>query len=360
MLNKPVLTNDKLSLTPLMKPGLIKNTSDKSHKGKLLEIQVYSTYGNDQKVTIKGRVFEKEKRTLITQADSIFKNILRTLRLLSVDEKEDLYVDINFNGKIVKAKTNEEGLFNVKVNDFGLVKPGYNHVQVSLTPGQKKYTADIATGTVTIQPKTDKTYGIVTDIDDTIQKTEVTSLKHLIKNIFFKNYTTQERIPGTPELYQALDKRNDGKIDGDVYYVTGSPINLFPRIDNFIKFNNFPEGSIDLKKIGIGHNADGLKDSTKYKLGRIRTLFDTYPDKKFILFGDSGEKDPEIYKQIAKEYPGRVADIYINNVTNADKNSSRFEGVILTSNTFEAAVDLFQKGLITNEDLEIIRKAVKK
>ena len=356
----PALQNDKMELTQLgSAPADATSVETKPHVKKL-EIQVYSTYGNDEEINIKGRVIEKEKFKPVQEIDSSIKNILRTLKLMESDEKEDIYVTIKFNNKIFMAKTDDEGFYKMKIKDFGKVEPGISNVEVSLMAGQKKYDAKPVTGTVAVQSKNDTTTGIVTDIDDTIQKSGITSKKELIKNILFKNQLTQEKIPGMPELYNALDKRNNGKIDGDVHYVSSSPVNLAPRIESFLDHNEFPEGSLDLKHLGLGKNTDGLTDHGEYKLGKIRTLFNTYPEKKFILFGDSGEKDPEIYKQISKEYPGRVTGIYINNVTNSDKSSSRFEGINLTNNAAEAAADLFNKGFIQEEDLEAVKKAVGK
>ena len=47
----------------------------------------------------------------------------------------------------------------------------------------------------------------------------------------------------------------------------------------------------------------------------ITTSLETYPKRRFILVGDSGEKDAEIYASIARKYPNRINKIYIHNVT---------------------------------------------
>jgi phosphatidate phosphatase APP1 len=62
-----------------------------------------------------------------------------------------------------------------------------------------------------------------------------------------------------------------------------------------------------------------------YKLRQIEPLLKTYPMRKFILIGDSGEKDPEIYAELSRRYPGRIEQIWIRNVN--DANASRMEGV---------------------------------
>ena len=39
-----------------------------------------------------------------------------------------------------------------------------------------------------------------------------------------------------------------------------------------------------------------------------------YPSLPFILIGDNSQKDPEIYRAIIDEHPGRILAIYIRNV----------------------------------------------
>ena len=40
-----------------------------------------------------------------------------------------------------------------------------------------------------------------------------------------------------------------------------------------------------------------------------------YRELPFVLIGDSGQRDPEIYAQVVREHPGRVLAIYIRNVS---------------------------------------------
>ncbi len=336
-----------------------KSILEKMHIVKRLEIQVYSTYGTEDEVKVRGRVLENKELKPVKSTDSKFRNFVRNFKLFESDEEKNVSVNINLNGKTIKTKTDKEGFFEVKTKDFGHLPLGLNTVQVTLSGEQKKFIANPAIGKISIQPKEDRTFGIVSDIDDTIQKTEVTDKENMLNNILFKNAQTQKKIPGMAELFQALDKANDGKLDGDVTYVSGSPVNLSPRIEGFLQYNNFPEGTLELKNLGVEPGSDPLTKQIEYKLGRIRKLFDTYPDKKFILFGDSGEKDPEVYRQLSKEYPGRIISVYINNVTNDDKTASRYEGMLLTNNTSEAAADLFEKGMISSQDLQTVQKTVK-
>jgi phosphatidate phosphatase APP1 len=124
------------------------------------------------------------------------------------------------------------------------------------------------------------------------------------------------------------------------------PPTLYRRINQFLQYRQFPEGSIDLKRIGLGKTADSLFDHEGYKLGKIRRIFETFPKRRYVLFGDSGEHDPEIYRQIAQEYPGRVVGVYIHNVTGEDPYNARFNGQVLFSSVGRIRADLIARGLI--------------
>ena len=65
-----------------------------------------------------------------------------------------------------------------------------------------------------------------------------------------------------------------------------------------------------------------LRDHDKHKLGIIRTLLATYRDLPFVLVGDSGERDPEIYRQVVDENPGRIRAIYIRDVTRGERDAA--------------------------------------
>lgn len=60
----------------------------------------------------------------------------------------------------------------------------------------------------------------------------------------------------------------------------------------------------------------------------VLEIMDEFYDSKFILFGDSGEQDLELYTAIAHERPEQVAAIFIRDVT-----TGRADGVRLNNNT---------------------------
>lgn len=357
--NTPLSRASTVSLSPQVKsggalPALPLGLSDTR---KPLTIQLYPSYGNEQTIHIKGRVMETEKTA--QKNHSRWETFKHNLRSLSVDEQEHMAVDVTFNQRTVRVQTNEEGMFQFEMKDFGPVAPGYHHVQAALTPeSASRYRAPLASGMIVIQPKQDRSFGVVSDIDDTIVKSDVTDKSKALKNLLLNNEHSSTAFPGMAVLYQILDKRSDGAVDGDVTYLSGSPIGLANRLENFLTVKGFPQGAMELKKMGFEDGDYPIFQQTDYKPERLRQLFNTYPEKSFFLFGDNGEADPEIYRQINQEFPGRVLGIYINNVTQDSATAARYAGMKLSNNAAESAQDLFLRGVISQQELNAVQQAV--
>lgn len=112
-----------------------------------------------------------------------------------------------------------------------------------------------------------------------------------------------------------------------LHYVSASPYQLFEELNNFFQRVGFPPATFHLKKIRVKDKTllQLFADPKDYKLGQIEPLLRTYPLRKFILVGDSGEKDPEVYKELYRKYPDQIEKIWIRNVNGA--NATRMEGV---------------------------------
>ena len=83
-----------------------------------------------------------------------------------------------------------------------------------------------------------------------------------------------------------------------------------------------------------------------------------YPGMKFILIGDSGQKDPEIYSEEVKRYPNRVPAIYIRDVGIPEKlarikilsqlvQTDFSTEMVLVSDTEAASKHALENGFIT-------------
>jgi phosphatidate phosphatase APP1 len=68
-----------------------------------------------------------------------------------------------------------------------------------------------------------------------------------------------------------------------------------------------------------------FKNPTKYKVSTITNIISNFPSRKFILVGDSSEKDPEIYGIITRMHPEKILCAIIRNVSTRPIHISRMQ-----------------------------------
>ena len=146
---------------------------------------------------------------------------------------------------------------------------------------------------------------VVSDIDDTIKHSEVHSRRRLLANTFLRKF---QPIEGMAELYRHWELQG-----AEFHYVSSSPWQLFAPLSELLGDSGFPSGSFHLRSFQLReHMLRRLKlirRSGKYVV--IRQLLRTFPHRRFVLVGDSGEKDPELYGALARKYVGQVQAILI-------------------------------------------------
>src|ERR1051326_6865906 len=131
---------------------------------------------------------------------------------------------------------------------------------------------------------------VISDIDDTIKISEVLDRKALVRNTFCRPF---QPVPGMADLYRRWARTAGAQF----HYVSASPWQLYPPLDDFIRSNNFPEGSFHLKLFRIKDKTffDLFRSPERYKLAVLEPMLERFPNRRFVLVGDSGEKDPETY-----------------------------------------------------------------
>lgn len=151
--------------------------------------------------------------------------------------------------------------------------------------------------------------GIISDIDDTVLQSHVTQKLKMIWVTLSGSAFTRMPFEGTAELYDALTAGASGNAKNPVFYVSKSPWNLYDFLIDFMDHHHLPRGPLLLRDIGL-REAPPLD----HKTAAVRLLLDTYPNLPFVLIGDSGERDPDIYLETAARYPGRIVAIYIRDL----------------------------------------------
>ncbi len=160
---------------------------------------------------------------------------------------------------------------------------------------------------------------VISDVDDTVKVSHVTDRRKLLRNTFLKPYRA---VPGMAKTYRGWAERTDV----DFLYLSNSPWKLYPPLSRFFEDERFPAAPVDLLRVELDDTRllKLFEASKEKKWHRLTGYFDRYPDRSFILVGDSGEADPELYGDLARTYPDRVRAIFIRSVSGKHPDDGRF------------------------------------
>ncbi len=158
---------------------------------------------------------------------------------------------------------------------------------------------------------------VVSDIDDTIKVSNVRKRRELLLNTFVRPF---KPVPGIAETYRRWAS-NSGTA---FHYVSASPWQLAPVLGEFLTRDGFPAGTLQLRTLRWRKELLGGYSPDTHKRTEIGRLLAMFPEREFVLVGDSGERDPEIYGALTRENPGRIRAIYIRNVTDEPATSGRY------------------------------------
>lgn len=289
-----------------------------------LQIITFQSYGTDSHFYMRGRALEDE--TIDLDQKGLFGLFINSWKRFETDEIKHTELIITLpNGTILKTVTDDHGYFKIDEQLDGLGQlvndEGWLNFEIAYDETKIKrhiQNANRFPGELMI-PSAQADYGVISDIDDTILHTGVVSTlkwKVLINSIF-KSAASRIPLEGAATFYRKLHRGLSGQNANPIFYVSHSPWNLYRYLEFFLKQNDFPKGPILLRS---------FKDIFKKKSGdqpqkhiEIKNILKTYPKLQFILIGDSGEHDADIYIDIATEFPNQVAAIYLRSVKHAKK-----------------------------------------
>jgi phosphatidate phosphatase APP1 len=242
--------------------------------------------------------------------------VKRSLKQFVTDELPGVPLRVTVGDAVVETATDNEG-----------------YVLVRLRPGADSLTSPSTTGSVELAdtyrgltdphpatfevsvPPTGARFGVISDVDDTILETGVQRVGHMVKQTFTGSALTRTPFEGAPELYRDLAAG-----DNPVFYVSSSPWNLHAFLIAFLDHRAFPRGPVLLRDLL------GTAEGREQKAVRLHEILELHPDLRFVLLGDSGEHDPEVYAELVRDHPGRIMAVYIREVR-LDPGDGRVEVV---------------------------------
>jgi phosphatidate phosphatase APP1 len=282
------------------------------------EILPYRGYGTPRELFLKGRVLEETGITRSGQHDTVLANLRNMARRFASDEVAGARVRASFEGMRVEAVADAEGFFEVSLapevplGDQTTWHPVELELASPASPGGGPVRS---TGWVLVP--NGARVGIISDIDDTVVRSSATNVLKMAWIVLLNNAHTRLPFEGVAAFYRALQRGADGEGYNPIFYLSSSPWNIYDVLEDCLNVHGVPAGPLFLKD----WSPTVLGKHREHKLGTIRKLLRTYPELPFVLIGDSGEEDPEIYSQAVREHPGRVRAIYIRDVTTAARDA---------------------------------------
>lgn len=288
-----------------------------------LQIISFQTYGTKSHLYLRGRALEDEEIDLSEKG--FFKLLQNTWKRFETDEIKNTQIAITLSdGRVISGKTDKDGYYLIDESNDDLAElansEGWLSFEISYADAslkreilyQNRFPGEM------LIPSENSAYGVISDIDDTILHTGVvSSLKwRVLINTFFTPAISRKPLEGAAELYHMLHRGPSCEDANPIFYVSHSPWNLYRYLELFLQANNFPKGPILLRDMASFKNRKAEKP---HKQHEILNILKTYPNLSFILFGDSGEKDADIYIDIAKQNPKQVKAIYLRSVNDSKR-----------------------------------------
>ena len=306
-------------LLPLLSCSAHQSTVKKDETIILFPTSGYINAENQWHVPLHGWIFEYEQDSLWREAS--VKVLLKSLQLdeesldselfkqrawmFLVDNERGKKIRVSIESSIVQCgKSEPNGHFNcvatLSSSDISNIqKPLWISYGVKLKDGdQRKFV-----GESQLLPA--QGISVISDIDDTIKDSRVADKKELLKNTFLKEF---QAVAGMAGVYQQWQTQGAA-----FHYLSASPWQLYPSLVEFIQNNQFPKGDFSLRYFRIKDKSfyELFASPFEYKTNAIEEIIKYYPQRKFVLVGDSTESDAEVYSHIAKKYPQQIIKILI-------------------------------------------------
>lgn len=330
----------------------------------------YRGYGNKHEFYVRGRVIENTGLSQPEERDSILQNMLAMIKRYASNGIADMKVSADFAGVERSYVTDEDGFFEISLpldhQHFTLNEWQHIHFSMQNTLNNQDEVIE-ETGEVLLSRIEDQ-FGVITDIDDTLLISHSTNFRKKLKLMLFKNAKTRMPFDGVASFYTALQKGSNGNYHNPFFYVSSSEWNLYDLLVDFCEHHNLPKGAFLLRdaKIQLAKIWKAGAGNHNHKFDKICHILQLHEENQFILIGDSGQHDAEIYDQITRDNPGRIKTIYIRDVRPSrheevlaiSKKLQEDTGIemLLVKDTEAAALHALKKGYITPECVKDIIK----
>ena len=275
-----------------------------------MRIHAYRGYATRTQILVSGRVLANRRPANSHDGGNLWRNLLDAYHRFETDEIPRLPVTVRFEGEEQTVETDEEGYFHAELARGEETSAPWLTAEARCTIRGEEVSAIHEI----VAPGADAELGIISDLDDTVIETNVTSILTAAKLTFIGNAKTRKPLEGVAALYASLAAGRANRPLNPIFYVSSSPWNLYDLLCHFMELNEIPKGPMFLRDYGFDPKTLMQTRSHRGKLQRALKIMADFPELPFVLVGDSGQHDAELYAAAAALHPHRIKAIYIRDV----------------------------------------------
>lgn len=227
----------------------------------------------------------------------------------------DVPVTIRLGEREVATRTDRAGLVDLTIRGHGL-PTGWHRLTL------ESPRAVAAQAAVHVIASTQR-FGIISDIDDTILTTNLPRPLVAFWNTFVRSEAERIPVPGMASMYREFIaehevptsiEREETGVEVPVIYVSTGAWNTAPHLMRFIRRHGFPPGPMLLTDWGAT-NTGWFRSGPAHKRAQLRRIARELPHIRWLLVGDTGQKDPVLYRDFAEDHPELVRAIALRQLT---------------------------------------------
>ena len=303
-----------------------------------VNLVVFHGYGTSRRLYLSGRVLRNAPDVAQLGASAL-RNLAAAFNRLDSNELPNVTIRASYRDESWETTSDDEGYFAFEIEPEHPLAAGEVWHELAVTwqhPEEDACGAAVIARVLTPTPAA--AFGVISDVDDTILRSYITSIVKMALEMLLKNAYSRVTFRGVPAFYRALQAGRSGSDNNPIFYVSLSPWNLYSLLKEFLEINDIPSGPLILRDYGLQTLTSLGGPSPKRKL--IQDLLDMYPELPFVLLGDSGQHDPEIYAEVVRENPGHIKAIYIRDVSGGADDDRAQEVAALAATTQACGVDM--------------------
>jgi phosphatidate phosphatase APP1 len=266
------------------------------------QVLTYTGYGAPGWVRVLGRVLLSRAPSPHRPVRDEKERVVRGWRSFLTAPVAGADVSVAIDGRVHRVTADRGGYFDAVVECD--LPPGRHELQV-----QVEAKDPVPAPVIVIGP--DQHRGLVSDIDDTVMVTSLPRPLIAAWNTFVLHEQARYVVPGMAPLYREIVVRDAGT---PVFYLSTGAWNVAPTLTRFLARHGYPDGPLLLTDWGPT-NTGWFRSGQQHKRAALRRLKEELPQVQWLLVGDDGQHDPEIYAEFAREFPDRVRGVAIRQLT---------------------------------------------